>query len=48
MKDKNSVVIKEDTPFNTITNIKVRIITIKINTPDEYYGDRRKLKVFLI
>ena len=48
IKDEDSVVIKGDTFLNTVTNIKVRTTTTKINTPDKYYGDRRKLKTFII
>ena len=48
IEDKANVVIKKDTPISRLTNIKVKIITIKINIPDKYYGDRRKLKTFFI
>ena len=40
--------IKEDTPLTPTTNIKVRTTTTKVNTPDEYHEDRKKLKAFLI
>ena len=46
--DENNVVIREDTPSDTITYIKIRITTTKTNTPDEYHGDKRKLKTFII
>ena len=46
--DENNVVIREDTPLNATTYIEVRVTTNKINIPDEYHGDKRKLKVFLI
>ena len=46
--DENSAAIRGDTPSDTTAHTKVRIITIKTNTPDEYYGDKRKLKAFII
>ena len=40
--------MRGDTPSNTTAYIEIRITTIKINIPDEYYGDKRKLKAFII
>ena len=40
--------MRGDTPLNTIIYTEVRTITIKANTPNEYYGDKRKLKTFII
>ena len=42
------MIIRKDTPLNAIIYIEIRIIMTKINIPDKYYGDRRKLKAFLI
>ena len=46
--DENNVAIREDTPSDTIAYTEVRITTTKINTPDEYHEDKRKLKTFII
>ena len=46
--DENSVIMRRDTPSNTTAHTEVRIITTKTNIPDEYYGDKRKLKAFII
>ena len=46
--DEGSVVIRGDIPINTIINTEIRIITNKVNIPDKYYEDRRKLKIFII
>ena len=48
MTDENNVIIRKDTPADTIIYIKIRTTTIKTNTPDEYHGDKRKLKTFII
>ena len=48
MEDKDNVAIRGDTLLSAITYTKIRIATTKINTPDKYYGDRRKLKTFII
>ena len=48
IEDEDSVIIRRNTPSSALIYIEVRITTTKINTPDEYYGDRRKLKAFLI
>ena len=44
----NNTAAKKDTPLNKITYYEIKVITNKINTPDEYHGNKRKLKIFLI
>ena len=48
LTDENSAAMRGDIPLNTIVYTEIRTTTIKVNTPDEYYGDRRKLKAFII
>ena len=48
IEDEDDIAIRENTPLNATTHIKIRITTIKINTPDKYHENRRKLKAFLI
>ena len=34
--------------LNTTIYTEIKIITTKINIPDKYHEDRRKLKIFII
>ena len=46
--DDSSIVAKKDTPLSKTTYYEVRVTTNKVNIPDKYRGDKRKLKAFLI
>ena len=44
----NSIKTKGDTPSSTTIYTKIKVITNKPKTPDDYHEERRKLKIFLI
>ena len=46
--DDSSIVARKNTLLNETVYYEIKIITNKINIPDKYHGDKRKLKVFLI
>ena len=46
--DDSNTTTRGNTPLNKIIYYENKVTTNKINTPDKYYENKRKFKIFLI